>query len=119
MTVATYASTEWMEQAACRGIVGFTELDWLDQVGTCNTCPVRRECLVYGLDDPAARAGYGTIYGGLVGRQMVAAASAAYRDRGPRVVHCRCGKRFETTSARAKYCSRACRVAAWTARQPR
>ena len=74
MSTATYATTTWMERAACAGIPGFTELDSPQQRATCVDCPVKTECLEFGLTSDQAVIGTSTVYGGLSGFELAAVA---------------------------------------------
>jgi len=72
--IATYHSTEWMEQAACASILGFTELDSPVQREACLACLVKAECLEFGLSRDDAVIGTSTVYGGLSGFELAAVA---------------------------------------------
>ena len=74
MSATTFAGTTWMERAACAGIPGFTELDSPQQRTTCVGCPVRAECLEFGLNSDQAVIGTSTVYGGLSGFELAAVA---------------------------------------------
>lgn len=57
---------DWPD-ARCRGDLGFLDLPTWQQIDTCATCPVRRECYDYGLSINAT----GVVYGGtLMGQRQ-------------------------------------------------
>lgn len=66
---------DWMDDAACITIPGFTELPIIEQVLTCGACPVKEPCKAYGIKQDEPR--LSVVYGGLTGRQLAAAAKAA------------------------------------------
>jgi len=130
MSTATYRATEWMLDMGCAGIYGFTEAPLVEQRKVCATCPVKAECLEYGLSDPAALLGFSSVYGGLSAVELSQIARAregkpaliterkdrpraAYKPkpaRGPVVLTCEeCGQSFGAKTSRAIYCSGLCR----------
>ena len=48
-------------------VPGFTELEWYEQVKACTDCPVRSECLAFGMAQDGL---IGMVYGGLSARQL-------------------------------------------------
>lgn len=76
--MSTYreAVSTWMKRAQCRGVRSFTELPILTQLAACQGCPVRSECLAFGLDltRTSARTGNGVhvgcVYGGETPRSL-------------------------------------------------
>lgn len=65
------AVSTWMPRAQCRGVQNFTELPILSQLAACPGCPVRTECLTFGLEqvrETAHSGGFGRmvacVYGG-------------------------------------------------------
>ena len=74
MSTATYATTTWMERAACASIPDFTEADSTTQRKVCVDCPVKAECLEFGLASDQAVIGTSTVYGGLSGFELAAVA---------------------------------------------
>jgi len=126
----SFATTTWMLDAACAGIPDFTEAPTFEQRQVCARCPVARECLEYGLSDPAALVGFTSVYGGLTAVQLSQMARAregkpalsterkdrpraAYKPtpgRGPIGTICEwCGQTFGAKTSRAIYCSGLCR----------
>ena len=81
----------WMADALCVAVRGFTELDPLIAAEVCIDCPVRAECLEFGLDQVAPRRGgakeVAAVYGGLTPLMLEAEArrrgvtSRATRER--------------------------------------
>jgi hypothetical protein len=59
-----------MQRAACRGDLHFTDRDHREQLATCRDCPVKGECLEYGLDQNPANPNMTTVYGGLLPDQL-------------------------------------------------
>jgi len=129
-TLLTRHDLQWMEEAACAGIGGFTEAPFAEQVPVCRQCPVRFDCLEYGLSDPSALLGFSSVYGGLSAVQLSQIARAregkpaliterkdrpraAYKPkpaRGPVALTCdQCGQSFGAKTSRAIYCSGLCR----------
>ena len=66
----TAANLDWMAQAECRTVPGFTELPQLEQGYYCSACPVRLACTEFGLAEPIPATGNRgehtwPLYGGL------------------------------------------------------
>lgn len=60
---------DWREAAACRGDVAFVDLPLVDQQPVCARCPVRQDCLAYGVEH-APISGDSVTYGGMTGEQL-------------------------------------------------
>lgn len=119
MSVATYATTEWMLDAACLGIPDFTELPVADQVSICRKtqCPVRFQCLEFGIAMRPASASSTVVYGGIYPSELVRISKGRNRVSEPRIVACdHCGAEFEGSGG-SRFCGRRCRLAAWRGQQ--
>lgn len=112
MTQSIAYATRWMDDASCAGIPDFTEATLAEQRPICLRCPVIGDCRPWGAQDPAAVDRRAVAYAGLSGRDLSLLARAANGGRKPRSIECvYCGTAFESLSARALYCSQACRSA--------
>ena len=103
MSVATYATTEWMLDAVCLGIPDFTELPIAEQVSICRKtqCPVRLQCLEYGIAQRPATASSTVVYGGIYPSELVRISSGRHRATEPHMVTCdHCGAEFEGRAGR-------------------
>lgn len=65
----------WMKSAACRTDPQFTERPVPQQLGVCADCPVRTDCLEFGLTQIPAEPRDCCVYGGLTPVEVVAAAA--------------------------------------------
>lgn len=81
------ADLEWMRSAVCAGVEGFTENPWPEQVAACSECPVKSECLSYGLEEPVTDPKEALVWGGLPPRQFAALAALSRAGRRTQSVH--------------------------------
>lgn len=109
---------DWQERARCAGDLTFTERPYVQQARVCAGCPVRIECLEFGVAHATGKADT-TCYGGLPPEKLARIARAR-TGAGRQLSLKRCAHCLgEFWGSRAQlYCARVCRQRAYEARRP-
>lgn len=109
---------DWQDQAACRADLGFLDRLLVEQAPVCRGCPVRSECLEYGVEQASSNRGASVMFGGKSAEQLLAIARARQVPKPTRRLTCvTCGGDFEATCATTRYCSKECRKVAYRDRR--